>query len=322
MIRKSRSITGKLVGPNTANLKRIKPELARKIIRRYHFMNQRKQKICSLLGSKDVEMYRKHLSFEEGWNARLNGVDSVVESVLRNIGTSNERDALIKLLGYIMKEVEDEMGLANYQFASRMGQDANRGGDSSKILVQWIRELIDEGKLERNRMKALEIGSLSKMNKISTSGIFEPVVRIDLNNSNDNEGIIRQDFMKRPIPTGENGKFDLISCSLVLNFVAQAIDRGRMLRRFKDFLKGSKLIFIVLPLPCMDNSRYMDTNHFKELMEALGYDKIRYYKAKKLCYFLFKGNGERERQGKKFTKKLKLHDGPNMNNFTVLFPDM
>lgn len=334
--RGKKSITGKAVGPHGSQIKRIKPQLTRRIIRRYHFLIQRKQTLLKLLNIKDkslekddsriVELFQGDKQFEKGWKLRGDDMkvrDSTVEESLIKLQQQqqdDERSMYYLYLGYLMKEIRDEGGINTYQEASRMGQDSNRGGDSSKLLIQWLREC----EYKEAGATALEIGSLSKHNAISTSGIFKPVVRIDLNNHNDEDGIVQQDFMERPIPGTPNDQFDLLSCSLVLNFVPTPKERGEMVHRFSQFLKSDKLtyLFIVLPLPCITNSRYMSLEYFTDMMQSLGFHRVKYHEAKKVCYFLFshgpdkgvKTNGAH----RDFTKKQKLQDGAGMNNFSIV----
>lgn len=327
MIRRGKSITGKPVGPNKTQQKTIKPSKTRKIIRRYHFLNQTKLKLLKLLRLDDANnlLYESLRSgnshFREGCDLRHQELNSIIETQLIKINQHKEDKSLLyKLLGYVYYELMDSQGLANYQMASKMGQDSKRGGDSSKILIEWMKEIIPRE--DKKMMRALEIGSLSSKNKISTSGIFNPVVRIDLNNSNDEEGIIRQDFMKRPIPKEDSDKFDLISCSLVLNFVPTPIGRGEMCERFEQFLKRDRkgYVFIVLPLPCLANSRYMTSERFHSMMKCIGYEKLQYKEAKKVCYMLYQRANDNTTTQKRspFTRKKQCRDGPGMNNFNIM----
>ncbi|CAB4253632.1 similar to Saccharomyces cerevisiae YBR141C Putative S-adenosylmethionine-dependent methyltransferase [Maudiozyma barnettii] len=334
MLRRGKSITGARIGPNKTNHKTIKPSKTRKIIRRYHFLNQSKQKLLKLLKLEDTNnllfdtLRTGNADFQQGCDVKRG--DEVIEKQLVKVHQhSAEQSLLYRMLGYVYTELADEKGLSNYQMASRMGQDVKRGGDSSKILIQWMKELMNSHEQDSSHaMNALEIGSLSKDNKISTSGIFNPVVRIDLNNSNDNEGIIRQDFMERPIPRIEEDKFDLISCSLVLNFVPTPVERGQMCHRFQLFLKNDVIssnkrgsyVFIVLPLPCLSNSRYMSESRFHDMMKSLGYENIRYQEAKKVCYALYRRDQRMENieSQTRFMKKKQCRDGSKMNNFNIL----
>ncbi len=69
----------------------------------------------------------------------------------------------------------------------------------------------------------LEIGALSPNNYAAR----QPYILntpIDLNSRHPQ--ILKQDFMDRKVPQQEKDMFDLVSCSLVLNFVPTAEDRG------------------------------------------------------------------------------------------------
>lgn len=114
----------------------------------------------------------------------------------------------------------------------------------------------------------LEIGSLSTKNACSTSGLFE-IERIDLFSEDD--AILQQDFMERPLPKFEKDQFDIISLSLVLNFLPTAVDRGDMLKRTCQFLdtraprtmpeklkENFPALFMVVPASCITKSRYMN----------------------------------------------------------------
>ena len=230
----------------------------------------------------------------------------------------------VKLLQYITDEIHTNGGLQKYQLASIMGQDTKRGGDSSKFLIKWLNELNDEKKglvdcenqLLYHNMRALEIGCLNANNYISRSPkLISSVERIDLN-SNDTGLIKKQDFMERPLPgfikKGANirdGKilakdkesqvFDLISCSMVLNFVPVDTKRGEMLKRIKLFLKDAStnistglpggLLFLVLPLPCINNSRYMNDEFFVNsiMLKALNFRLLKRHHSHKIIYYLF-----------------------------------
>lgn len=70
--------------------------------------------------------------------------------VKRQIAAKGEDDESSKeLLGRLVeidKKLEAQGGLKAYQEASRLGQAEDRGGDSSKILVGWLKEGAFEGR--------------------------------------------------------------------------------------------------------------------------------------------------------------------------------
>lgn len=159
----------------------------------------------------------------------------------------------------IESEIDALGGIEKYQLASLQGQRLDRGGDSSHILMEWLNSMDSTISSSAGaHLKMLEVGALSTKNACSASGFFD-VERIDLNSQSD--GILQQDFMKRPLPKDDSERFDIISLSLVLNFVPDAMGRGAMLLRTLDFLKqpdtqySSGLrtffpsLFMVLPAP-------------------------------------------------------------------------
>ena len=194
---------------------------------------------------------------------------------LSNDITDQLLSTAIEILAEIDAEIDLQGGLHTYQVASLNGQDKLRGSDSSKKLIEWLTELCKSP--PDLPLTALEIGSLSSKNQISTSKWFKDnVTRIDLN-SQDSDTILQQDFMQRPLPKSEKEKYHLISCSLVLNFVSSAQERGEMLKRIGKFFKPSKDIqdhgifpcfFFVLPLPCVTNSKYINKENILPLLNG------------------------------------------------------
>lgn len=69
----------------------------------------------------------------------------------------------------------------------------------------------------------LEIGALRSDNYAHCSTWIKNIP-IDLRSQH--VDILEQDFLHRPLPETTNDAFDVISCSLVLNFVPDVCDRG------------------------------------------------------------------------------------------------
>lgn len=236
-----------------------------------------------------------------------------------------------KLAESIAKAIEKNGGLELYQAASKQGQSKDRGGDSSKVLVEWLREvkvLQNEKNTEGETkiqppMRCLEVGALSTKNEISRYPGQIEMTRIDLNSQG--AGIQKQDFMERPLPSSATERFDIISLSLVLNYVPEPALRGEMLKRITKFLLRADtsgdasdsvlpILFFVLPLPCVDNSRYLDEDLLLVIMTNLGFTLLKKKKTAKLCYYLLGWTGV---QKKIRTEKRKVRDGPAMNNFCI-----
>lgn len=230
------------------------------------------------------------------------------------------------------RAIEKNGGIKLYQAASKQGQAKERGGDSSKLLVEWLHQSgiinADAGGTSRaisGPLRCLEVGALSTNNEISRLSSAVHMTRIDLNSQG--PGIEKQDFMARPLPLDDDNRFDIISLSLVLNYVPDAVGRGEMLKRVTKFMRVSQTsdvdstatflpcFFFVLPLPCTENSRYFDEALLLHIMDDLGFIKFYSKNTTKLCYYLLRWSGK---VGKAKTEKRKIRDGPGMNNFCVV----
>lgn len=233
-------------------------------------------------------------------------------------------DPIVRLLAMIDIEIEQKGGLETYQVASMLGQDGKRGGDSLKKLVEWLTDPKGAYKLTPKRssnLRALEIGCLSAQNCISTCGLFDKIVRIDLNSQN--EALIeQQDFMERPLPKSDDERFNMVSCSLVLNFLLSAVQRGEMLKRITKFLlppsETNRLsaLFLVLPRPCVANSRYFDSKQTINILQALGFTLAVQHESRKLAYWLFDWCGPVDKIDP--IPKREISTGPSRNNFCIV----
>jgi len=226
-------------------------------------------------------------------------------------------------------EIEKQGGIEKYQSASLLGQGKDRGGDSSRVLMDWLKPMESALKSRSgdSKLKLLEVGALSVSNACSKSGLFQ-IQRIDLNSQA--EGIMQQDFMERPLPKLSDDKFEIISLSLVLNYVPDPVARGAMLKRTLQFLCApvgegeeelSKIfpaLFLVLPAPCVANSRYMDESRLEAIMNSLGYVKEHYKISNKLVYYLWRRAKVVGKEGKKEFKKTELRAGGTRNNFAII----
>ncbi|KAJ4322311.1 25S rRNA (adenine2142-N1)-methyltransferase [Fusarium piperis] len=224
----------------------------------------------------------------------------------------------------LASEIAKLGGLDHYQKASLQGQSVDRGGDTSRVLLEWLP--VSDLKKRSQPLRMLEVGALSTRNACSTSGIFS-MQHIDLNSQE--PGIKQQDFMERPLPKDESEVFDIISLSLVLNFVPEAEGRGQMLLRTLSFLRpasehsavttAEKLfpcLFVVLPRSCLDNSRYFTETRFEELMTMLGYVCDKTKMTQKLAYSLWRRAGAVSDKRSDFAKK-EINPGRTRNNFVM-----
>jgi 25S rRNA (adenine2142-N1)-methyltransferase len=225
----------------------------------------------------------------------------------------------------IEAQIQSNGGLESYQLASRAGQSLERGGDSSKVLVDWIKPKLALLRSSSVKLRVLEVGALSTRNACSQNPSLE-VTRIDLHPQE--PGILQQDFMERPIPVHDDEKFHLISLSLVLNYVPAAAGRGDMLRRCAPFLTGTlpsdfslidfaPCLFLALPAACVINSRYLNEKRLQDVMRSLGFKLLESKMTLKLCFQLWEYDTCAPRTAKHFGKDI-LNPGVVRNNFSIV----
>lgn len=209
----------------------------------------------------------------------------------------------------ISAELSELGGIEMYQQASISGQLDARGGDSSKLLMTWL-----QTRPKQPEPSLLEVGCLSVDNYCTRSKYFKHIERLDLNSQDPR--IEQIDFMVKPIPD-EKKRYDVVSLSLVVNFVPDAAQRGQMLKRTRSFLKDGGLLFFVLPEPCIYNSRYCSEMLINEIFRVLGFTIIEEKRTRKLVYWLL------EKQPKMLStriSKVLANDGPKRNNFCIVLP--
>jgi 25S rRNA (adenine2142-N1)-methyltransferase len=185
----------------------------------------------------------------------------------------------------------------------------------------------------------LEIGALSP-NNFAAKQPYINNTPIDLNSQHPD--ILAQDFLQRPLPQDDNERFDIVSCSLVLNFVPEPRDRGEwdyashvaqftdfvvlgeMLKLIHDQLHPSErsLLFLVLPTACTENSRYMSSAHLETILSVVGFAQVR-RRARpggKVIYTLWKWQrpNANPQAVKSSSKRAELRSGAKRNNFVVL----
>ncbi|KAJ9106877.1 hypothetical protein QFC19_003006 [Naganishia cerealis] len=247
------------------------------------------------------------------------------QKALSNACSSTQASALQAQLTVIEKEIAEQGGLDTYQKASTLGQSSERGGDSSIVLVEWLKELdeatVRDGAAGKRPIRMLEIGALSPNNHAAKQ-LYVVNTPIDLNSQHPD--ILAQDFLQRPLPKTDDERFDIVSCSLVLNFVPEPRDRGQMLHLIHQQLNPSErsFLFLVLPTACTENSRYMTSEHLEAIMQVVGFAQIR-RRARpggKVIYTLWKWQkpDANPQSLKKFGKRAELRSGAKRNNFVVL----
>jgi 25S rRNA (adenine2142-N1)-methyltransferase len=216
----------------------------------------------------------------------------------------------------IERQIESLGGLKLYQAASTVGQSKDRGGDTSRVLVDWLgldRKPVTASQAKSNagkQLRILEVGSLSTTNALNIPGLTL-VRRIDLHSQS--AGIEERDFL---------------SLSLVVNYVSEPKERGEMLQHTVPLLHDAVAatseerllpsIFLVLPLPCVDNSRYLTEERLEAIMSSLGYEKRRVKRSSRLYYSLWQFLCSHSHPAARHVfKKQELRSGKTRNNFYI-----
>ena len=262
-----------------------------------------------------------------------------------------------QLISSLRAQIEANGGLTLYQRASILGQSAERGRDSGIVLNRWIGEAVSRGVESREqkvqyeprgnaKIRMLEVGALRVDNVCSRTPYFS-VERIDLQSQHPE--IKTQDFMQRPLPSTPEEYFDVVSLSLVLNYVGTPAGRGEMLLRVEKYLRQPKIygiggndsqegemaprsdqevnqllpsLFLVLPAPCVTNSRYLNEDKLEAMLNSLGYEMARKKLSAKLIYYLFRLVQGHEAslniKGQQW-KKEEIRKGGKRNNFAIVF---
>ena len=167
--------------------------------------------------------------------------------------------------------------------------------------------------------RMLDVGAIDGL--VYNQFKFMQVVSIDLNSKSPK--VMQQDFFERPLPSNDSELFEIVGLSLVLNFLGDAKSRGyvflipgRMIMRTKLFLVPRGILYIVLPLPCITNSRYLTHYRMVEIMLQMGFVIIEKHFSAKLAYYVFRMDSNCETvQG---IVKIEVNFGVKRNNFAII----
>jgi len=231
-------------------------------------------------------------------------------------------------------------GLEAYQTASKMGGAIEKGGETGKWCAETLIELglaatvpaaAPSGACnhQSKKIRLLDVGAIDgKSYAKYTDWISATYIDI---NPIDESTVARYDFFQFPLPKSEDEKFDVVCLSLVLNFVGDLKKRGEMIKRARRFLKPTGKLFIVLPLACLNNSRYLDFKRFRMILNYLGFKVIKQHNSTKLTYWFLEKEDHHSQSHKKDQPtpnldkissslkfpKVQIRTGPSRNNFCI-----
>lgn len=90
-----------------------------------------------------------------------------------------------------------------------------------------------------------------------------------------------------------------------------------MLRHAHSFLKPTGYLYLVLPLPCISNSRYMDNDRLTGILATLGWTSVKQHDSNRLTFWLLKKLGD-GKGDEKIWKKEEVRSGAQRNNFCIV----
>ncbi|GAA5904237.1 25S rRNA (adenine2142-N1)-methyltransferase [Sporobolomyces salmoneus] len=246
----------------------------------------------------------------------------------------------------IRRRQEELGGLETYQKASLHGADKLRGGETSKWLIKQLKQykvgldtteakgkekveptILEDGTKvwpkpkERRKLKLLDVGAIAGTAYASESWI--DTTSIDLNPQAPH--VIKSNFFEFPSPDQEEELFDVVSLSLVMNFEGSLINRGHFLLHAHSYLKRASpgYLYIVLPLPCLTNSRYLTHQHFRSILASTNWEVVGQHDSAKLSYWFLRETDKTEGAGRrgdgKVWKREELRKGvAPRNNFCIV----
>jgi len=160
------------------------------------------------------------------------------------------------------RELAANGGVRGYQLASALSTDAH---STSKWVAKTLRKLgwTHPASSKKPKPRVLEVGAVNTQLLECRS---LDVRAIDLHSLHPSR-IEEVDFMAIRQP---EVCYDVLVLSMVLNCVPDAPARAAMLRKLRRVLRPGGLLFMVLPLSCLQHSHTIDEKLFVECCAAVG----------------------------------------------------
>ncbi|XP_078698971.1 uncharacterized protein LOC144926241 [Branchiostoma floridae x Branchiostoma belcheri] len=238
--------------------------------------------------------------------SKLHVLNKELDAVRRDQSLSqNTKQARVNQLE---TEIQKIGGLDAYQAASKRGACCHGNTTTSNWVIKQLKKFKVKPATEEKRLRLLDVGALD--NHYQRHGWLD-CTAIDLNPQTDR--VIKADFFHYQVEEG--CEYDVVVLSLVINFVGDPKKRGDMLRHCCQVTKENGHLFVVLPLPCLSNSRYLTPKLFCDMLESLGFQKLCCHDSKRLSFLMFQRIGNR--RSKSFPKQV-VRKGPSHNNFSIV----
>lgn len=72
---------------------------------------------------------------------------------------------------------------------------------------------------------------------------------------------------------------------MVINCVPDAQQRGLMLRHYRSHLRPNGLVFLMLPLLCLSDSKYMTYDRFVAILQTVGFNIVASKESPRIAFF-------------------------------------
>lgn len=129
-------------------------------------------------------------------------------------------------------------------------------------------------------------------------------------------------FAQDPLLSWIENSHDQVVLSLVVNFEGDPRVRARMLQSARSLLRPNSslgLCFVILPIACVENSRYLTNDLFIEMMRSLGFALRESKMTAKLAMYVFAVDSSLPVAQKTPFPRRELNSGPTRNNFCIIF---
>ena len=307
-----------------------RPAEEAELIRAYHTLEKRLAAVAAdpaLKTEAEREARRAALRAEQ---AALGGLDAYQRASLG--GESSEQFAQFSASEWVLEELGGKPLTATHKSAQRTEPLALPAGADSPGAPPL--RLLDVGAIvnhypcaepapEPEPQPALAEGAL--LGPALPGGRQLHVTSIDLNPRE--PSVIRADFFpyaRQQLQRRGEGCFDIVVLSLVMNFVGEPAARGEMLRLCARLLPPSGLLFLVLPEPCIYNSRYLKFGLLDKILRSVGLPIIDggYKRTPKLFFALCRrtesGAEPEPEPGARSFKRQLVRGGKDRNNFCIV----
>nr|XP_006815120.1 PREDICTED: 25S rRNA (adenine(2142)-N(1))-methyltransferase-like [Saccoglossus kowalevskii] len=192
-----------------------------------------------------------------------------------NSNSTLDEKAKKKKSKIIHKKIDELGGLETYQITSKLGEYRHGNTNTATWVAKHLKTCYICTELKGEKIHLLDVGALDLNYK---KYFWIKCTAIDLNPQH--RKIIKADFLQ--FQSDECAVYDVLVLSLVINFVGDPLKRGRMLIKAQVLLKQKGYLIIVLPLACLENSRYITANILYEMLQTLGFDITKIHNSKKL----------------------------------------